>query len=296
MYSRATMKKMPFKTLRHALTVPAVKLVIFAAAVTPRPISRFNAGMVGWILSILPLPSNRIIKKHQQRIMADQNIHATVAGIYTSVLAGFFDFFYLSYRSDSAFKRIVKVNGADNMEEALSFGKGVIAVTAHFGPWELLPRAMKLLGFEIGVVGRSLSLKGASDVLEKLRRKPGIHTIDRDAGAAPVLRLLRKNNSLGILIDQNTKGVQSESVDFLGHPARTPVAPAVLAKRLEVPVVTMHITRQKDSTYLLEIDEPVFFTKNDSISDALTLLNGRISQWIMNAPEQWVWFHDRWRK
>ncbi|MCK5131507.1 MAG: lysophospholipid acyltransferase family protein [Candidatus Sabulitectum sp.] len=290
------MKKIPFKTLRHALTVPAVKLVIFAAAVTPRPISRFNAGMAGWILSILPLPSNRIIKKHQQIIMADQNIHATVAGIYTSVLAGFFDFFYLSYRSDGAFKRIVKVNGADNMEEALSFGKGVIAVTAHFGPWELLPRAMKLLGFEIGVVGRSLSLKGASDVLEKLRRKPGIHTIDRDAGAAPVLRLLRKNNSLGILIDQNTKGIQSESVDFLGHPARTPVAPAVLAKRLEVPVVTMHITRQKDSTYLLEIDEPVFFTKNDSISDALTLLNGRISQWIMNAPEQWVWFHDRWRK
>ncbi len=295
MYSPANMKKIPFKTFRHALTVPAVKLVIFSAAITPRVISRFYAGMLGWLLSILPLPSNRIIKKHQQGVMANNGIQAAVANIYTSVLTGFFDFFYLSYRSDNAFRKIVKVEGSDNMGKALSHGRGVIAITAHYGPWELLPRAMKLLGFDIGVVGRALSQKGASDVLDKLRRKPGIHTVDRNAGVAPILRLLRNNIALGILIDQDTKGVQSEFADFLGRPALTPVAPAVLSRRLEVPVVTLHITRQKDKTYLLEIDEPLFFTKEDSVSDILTLLNERISQWILSAPEQWVWFHNRWR-
>lgn len=290
------MKKIPFKTFRHALTAPAFKLVIFAAVITPRPVSRVFAGILGWFLSILPLPSNRIIKKHQQGVMADNNIRVTAAEIYTSVLAGFFDFFYLSYRSDNAFMKIVKVTGSDNMRKALSQGKGVIAITAHYGPWELLPRAMKLLGFNIGVVGRALSQRGASDVLDKLRRKPGIHTVDRDAGVAPILRLLRNNAALGILIDQDTKGVQSEFADFLGRPALTPTAPAVLSRRLEVPVVTLHITRQKDKTYLLEIDEHLFFSKEDSVSDILTLLNERISQWILNAPEQWVWFHNRWRR
>ncbi len=228
--------------------------------------------------------------------MADNNIHVTVAEIYTGILAGFFDFFYLSYRSDNTFNKIVKVDGSDNMKKALSYGKGVIAVTAHYGPWELLPRAVKLLGFDIGVIGRTLSQQGASDVLDKLRRKPGIQTIDRDAGVAPILRLLRKNNTLGMLIDQDTKGVQSEFANFLGHLARTPVAPAVLSTKLDAPIVTVHITRQKDSTYLLEIDEPVFFTEEDSIPEILTLLNGRISRWILNAPEQWVWFHNRWRR
>ncbi len=228
--------------------------------------------------------------------MADCNIHASAAEIYTSVLTGYFDFFYLSYRSDKTFRKIIKVKGSGNMEKALSSGKGVIAVTAHFGPWELLPRAMKLLGFDIGVVGRSLSPRGAADILDKLRRKPGVKTIDRNSGAAPIVRLLRKNNTLGMLIDQDTRGIQSEFAGFLGRPARTPVAPAVLSRKLKVPVITMHITRQKDSSYLLVIDEPVFFTKEDSISDILILLNGRISQWIHDAPEQWVWFHNRWRQ
>lgn len=228
--------------------------------------------------------------------MKENSISVTTAEIYTSILTGFFDFFYLSYRSDETFRKMVAVKGSKNMEQALSYKKGVIAVTAHFGPWELLPRAMKLLGFDIGVIGRSLSQKGATEVLNKLRQKPGIQTIDRNAGAGPLLRLLRKNKTLGMLIDQNTRGVQSEFIAFMGHAARTPVAPAILSRKLGVPVVTMHITRQKDSTYLLEIDQPLFFSQEDSVSNILTVLNERICQWIQDSPEQWVWFHDRWRK
>lgn len=289
------MNKIPFKTLRHALTVPAVRLVIFFSAVTPRFLSRFNAVFAGWILSVLPLPSNKVIRKHQQTVMADNGIYVSVAKIYTSVLMGFYDFFYLSYRNDKSFGKMVKIKGSANMEEALSHGRGIIAVTAHFSAWELLPRAMKILGYDIGVVSRSMSQKGAERVLDNLRQKPGIETIHRKAGAAPILRLLRKNKTMGMLIDQDTKGVQSEFADFLGCPARTPVAPALFAKKLMAPVVTIHISRQKDSTYLLEIDEPLFFTSEDANTDVLNTLNRRISQWILDAPEQWVWFHKRWR-
>jgi len=290
------MKRLPFKTLRHALTVPAFKLVILGAAVTPRWLSYLNACILGRILSVLPLPSGRIIEKHSRSVMKDNCITVSTADIYSSVLASFFDFFYLSYRSDSAFRKLVEVRGAENMAEAMSRGTGVIAVTAHIGPWELIPRAIKLLGFNIAVVGRSLSQKQASPVLDKLRQKPGIHTVDRDAGASPVVRLLRSGYALGMLIDQSTRGVDSELSEFLGRKAPTPVSPAILAKRLKVPVVTMHIKRNRDRSYILEIDKPVFFDEKDSVSSILKQLNSRISKWILDAPEQWVWFHHRWRK
>jgi len=295
-YSPPTMKRLPFKTLRHALTAPAFRLVILTAAVTPRWLSRINACILGWLLSRLPLPSNRIIEKHIHGVMKDNGVTASAADIYSSVLTSFFDFFYLSYRSDSAFRKLVEVSGAENMAEAVSRGTGVIAVTAHFSAWELLPRAVKLLGFETAVVGRSLSQKDASCVLDKLRQKPGIQTVDRDAGASPIVRLLRSGYALGILIDQSTRGVDSELCDFLGRQAPTPVSPAILAKRLKVPVVTLHVTRRKNHRYILEIDKPLFFDEKDSVSDILKQLNNRISSWILSAPEQWVWFHNRWRK
>ncbi len=290
------MKRLPFKTLRHALTVPAFKLVILGAAVIPRWLSYLNARILGRILSILPLPSNKIIEKHSRSVMKDNGITVCAAEIYSSVLASFFDFFYLSYRNDSTFKKLVEIHGTENMVEAMSQGTGVIAVTAHFGPWELIPRAIKLLGFNTAVVGRSLSQKQASPVLDKLRQKPGIHTVDRDAGASPIVRLLRSGYALGILIDQSTRGVDSELSEFLGRKAPTPVSPAILAKRLKVPVVTMHIKRRKSRSYILEIDKPVFFDENNSVSDILKQLNDKISRWILDAPEQWVWFHQRWRK
>jgi len=290
------MKRLPFKTLRRALTVPAFKLVILAAAITPRWLSYVNARILGWVLACLPLPSNRIIEKHINGVMKDNGITADAAGIYSSVLTSFFDFFYLSYRSDSAFRKLVEVRGAENMAEAMSQGTGVIAVTAHFGPWELIPRAMKLLGFKTAIVGRSLAQKDASSVLDKLRQKPGVQTVDRDAGASPIDHLLRTGHALGILIDQSTRGVDSELCDFLGRQAPTPVSPAILAKRLKVPVVTMHITRKKNRRYILEIDRPMLFKEKDSVSGILEHLNGRISHWILESPDQWVWFHDRWRK
>lgn len=247
------------------------------------------------MLPILPLPSNRIIARHRGTIMADRGINVSAARVYSSLLLSFFDFFHLSRRSDEAFMKIVRVKGAENLRRALEHQKGVIAVTAHFSAWELIPRAVKLLGHETAVVGRSLTHPGASAVLEKLRAAPGITVVDRDSGVGPIVRLFRKNAAVGILMDQNTSRVQSRTVDFMGLPARTPVAPATLARRLGVPVVLLHIQRLEDSGYLLEIEEPLYFTEDDPDGEILSTLNRRIADWIMKAPEQWVWFHDRWK-
>lgn len=288
-------KKKPLRKLRHRLTAPVVRVVVFCCAYTPELVLRLYAGVLGFILSKIPLSAGKIIQKHRQVVMPHSGIKAGTSAVFASILQSYFDFFHYSRRSDKAFLRKVKVNGAENMAEALEHGKGVIAVTAHFSAWELIPRAVKLSGFETGVVGRSLSHSGASEVLENLRASPGIHVVDRDKGVGPIVRLFRRNTAVGILIDQDTSRVQSETVDFLGIPARTPVAPAMLARRLGVPVVPLHILRLRDSSYLLEIEKPMYFTENDSDADILSILNRRIGEWIKSAPEQWVWFHQRWK-
>lgn len=287
------MKKLPFKQLRHSLTKPFAKLIILATACSPRFINRLNASVFGYILSILPLPSNKTIKSNQNKIDLTD---ISTKKIYASVLNNYFDFFYLSYRTDAKFNKIVKIQGLEHLKRAQEENRGIIAVTAHLGPWELLPRALKLNGFNIAVIGRTLKQQSVSNILEKLRQKPGVITIDRDRAASPILRNLKNNNIVGMLIDQATNGVQNEQINFLGRPAATPVSPALFAKKLNTPIVTMHIEQKKDSTYLLTIDEPFFPKAEDTTTQILTLLNERISNWITEAPNNWVWFHKRWKK
>ena len=283
-------KKKRFRRLRHSLTVPLVKFLILSCSLTPRPVLRVQAGLLGSFLALLPLKARRVIRLHRQTVMGQMGIGASTRAVYSSVIQGYFDFFHLNGKSDAAFSRAVRVQGEDNLRHALSAGRGVIAVTAHFSAWELIPRAVRLQGVETAVVGRELNDRKASRVLEDLRASHGIHVLSRDGGVGSIVRLLRRNAAVGILIDQYTSRVRSETFDFLGVPARTPAAPATLSRKLRVPVVPMHILRLRDNTYLLTIDEPLEYSP-----DILDVLNGRIGGWIRSAPEQWVWFHERWK-
>jgi len=209
------------------------------------------------------------------------------------------DFINLSYRSDDEFCKAVEIRGEEHMQAALSLGKGVIAITAHYSAWELIPRAILLLGHKVGIVSRELSHRETSEYFNNLRARYGTELIDRGGGIARLMRVLRDNTAVGILIDQDTLGVDSDFVDFMGLPARTPVGPSQLAVRFGIPVLTLHISRGKEGSYTLHIDEPLDLSVYEGDKGYIKLtadLTGRIEEWIREDPEQWVWIHERWAR
>ena len=209
------------------------------------------------------------------------------------------DFINLNYRSDDEFRRVVEIRGEEHMQAALSLGKGIIAITAHYSAWELIPRAILLLGHKVGIVSRELSDRETSEYFNRLRARCGTKLIDRGGGISRLMRVLRDNTAVGILIDQDTLGVDSDFVDFMGLPARTPVGPSQLAVRFGIPVLTLHISRGEGGKYTLFIDEPLDLSEYEGDNGYIKLtadLTGRIEEWVREDPEQWVWIHERWAR
>ncbi|MFO7949516.1 MAG: lysophospholipid acyltransferase family protein [Candidatus Fermentibacteraceae bacterium] len=292
-------KRLPFRRLRHAVAMPLMRLAVWGAVVCPRRVLWWLAGLLGWAAAGLPIRSNRIIARHRRTVMAPQGITARSSDIYRYVLAGILDFIHLSYRSDDAFGKVVRMEGAEHLDRALEAGKGAIVITAHYGGWELMPRAVVLQGHRTAVVGRRLWQPGPADLLNRLRERPGVHTLRRKGGVMSIVRQLRKNTAIGILIDQDTSHVQGDFVEFLGRPAMTPVGPAGIALRMGVPVVPLHIRRRRDSTYLITVEEPVDtsgFAGEEGALELTQLLTRRIEAWVREDPRQWIWFHRRWRR
>lgn len=217
--------------------------------------------------------------------------------VYRFVAGNILDFLHLARRDDEEFHRAVRVRGAENMASALAEGRGAVAVTAHYGAWELIPRAVRLLGHRVGVVGRKLSGGAADAMLCRLRAAPGVLVLDRGAGPRALVRALRGNTAVGILIDQDTTAVDSEFVEFFGLPARTPVGPARLAIALSAPVVPLHAWRNERGGHEVQIEQPVdpgAFGGQGGALELTKLLTARIEAWIRSDPRQWVWFHERW--
>ncbi|MFH1143543.1 MAG: lysophospholipid acyltransferase family protein [Candidatus Eisenbacteria bacterium] len=213
------------------------------------------------------------------------------------------DFIRLSHTSLPGIERLVRVEGLEHLERARRPGVGVICLSAHLGCWELLPYRMRALGYEVAVVYRPLSDRLLDSYVAQRRRRFGIETHARDQDIRRLLRSLRRGALVGLLADQRTR-VDSIRAPFLGHPAWTPIGPVLLALRTGAPIVPVVAQISADGTHRLRLGpeipvrDPGPGASPDvvraCIEEATERCNDAIGRWILEAPDQWVWFHERW--
>lgn len=201
---------------------------------------------------------------------------------------------------DARSAELVEWPAADRacMDAALARGKGVVFVTGHVGNWEVLARHVARSGYPCAVIGREASDPHTTQLIARFRSEGKLRVIWRGSkGAAKdMLRTLRGNGVLGLLIDQDTK-VQSVWVPFFGHLAKTPRAAAELAlKTGAVPLLGFAI-REASGRFVISMREvPLPPGEGDAAVTALTAeLTLGIEAQIRAHPEQWVWMHERWK-
>jgi KDO2-lipid IV(A) lauroyltransferase len=189
--------------------------------------------------------------------------------------------------------------GWDEMEDALSEGRGCILVTGHYGNWEIAAAAVAARGVPISAIVRRQGNLLVDQRLDETRRKLGVETIvQRDAPRA-VPRVLRKNGVVGIVGDQDARRA-GVFVPFFSVPASTHRGPALFAIRFGAPVFACVARRLPGPGVRYEVAGtrvPVPQT-GDLEADVTALtaeLTRRLEASIREAPEQYFWFHRRWK-
>lgn len=193
----------------------------------------------------------------------------------------------------------VEFVGVEHMEHALAQGRGVLIVTGHFGFWELHALAHGLRLGRMVVVARALDNPLLDRMLEDLRSSTGNIVIDRKGGLRRILRALHDNQSVAVLIDQHILTADAVKVNFLGRPAATTSAVAVLALRTRAAVVPAFSLPLNDGRYRLIYEKAIELPDPES-PDAVTELTQRctrvLEKYVRAHPELWLWMHRRWRE
>lgn len=189
--------------------------------------------------------------------------------------------------------------GWEEVEGARSLGRGVILVTGHFGNWEMAAALVAARGNPIAAIVRRQGNRLVNDRLERLRKNLGVETIYQSQAPSRVPRILRANGVVGIVGDQDARR-SGIFVPFMGQPASTHRGPALFAIRLGAPVFSCFARRIAGADVRYEITaERVEFTRTgdlDADVHALTSeLAQRLEREVRAAPEQYFWFHKRWK-
>jgi KDO2-lipid IV(A) lauroyltransferase len=208
-------------------------------------------------------------------------------------LGGVFAEFLWLPRVDAA--TLARTTTYEGKEHITGRAGGMIAITAHSGNWEWAAHAIGAIA-PVTTLQRQRDEPEINRLITRLRARSNVRAIDRGSVAASreMIRALRDGHLLAFLIDQNIRA-ESVKVPFFGRPALTPIGPARVAIRAEVPVVVIFDER-RGGKHLVRILPPIPTSKGDDPVALTARITAIIEEQIRRAPEQWVWFHDRWRE
>jgi KDO2-lipid IV(A) lauroyltransferase len=127
----------------------------------------------------------------------------------------------------------------------------------------------------------------------------GNDMIPKGGSGKRIMELLRENNLIGILSDQNVAHYEGVFVDFFGRTACTGVGLAVMAMRSGAPVLPAFMARQKSGKYKFIIKPTIEAICTDNYENDLVVNTQRftkiIEEVIREYPDQYFWFHQRWK-
>jgi Kdo2-lipid IVA lauroyltransferase/acyltransferase len=189
--------------------------------------------------------------------------------------------------------------GWDQLEGALSEGHGLILVTGHYGNWEIAAASVAARGVPIAAIVRRQGNRLVDERLDELRRKLGVETIYQSQAPSRVPRVLRANGVVGIVGDQDARR-SGIFVPFFGRLASTHRGPALFALRLSAPVLSCIARRLPGKEVRYEVaGERVNVTRTGDLEADVTALTAelaaRLERQVRQAPEQYFWFHKRWK-
>ena len=292
--------------LRHAAEHAAFLAVAGVLRLLPRGtgarLGRFAAPLV---LRLRPR-RQRILLENLARAFPEKT-HAEIQTIARKSLqnlgAAFFEFLEVSRWTPEDLAARVRYEGVENLEAARRRGKGVVLLSAHFGSWELGALAAGRLGEPIASVVRPLDNPGLEAELTRRRTRFGNGVIAKREALREMLRAMRENKTVAILLDQNVMPDEATFVPFFGRLAATTSSVALLQRKTGAAVVPVFTWPEATGGWRLAFETPIlseeFSAGDPGRAEHVRRATARYAEVteaaIRKAPEAWLWLHDRWK-
>ncbi len=281
----------------------SVRLISGILRCIPPPFAwRFGGGL-GALIGSLPIREVRRSREHLAKAFPERDhawvvrtarrtfVHFTRMMLWTAVTL---------HWDVRRLRRSIAVEGRENCRVVLAAsrrGEGTVGFTGHFGNWEMLSRIGASI-MPLSPVGRRLRSPLADALVQGARTSAGGRMIYQDAPFADFVRELRQGRLLAVLVDQDISRLAGCFVPWFGDLAYTPSAPAALARLTRSGVMPVFLY-WKQGRWVLHVGPHRHFPRTrDSEEDVRTIISWVTAYEeaiVRRSPEQWVWWHKRWR-
>ena len=273
----------------------------------PDPVFRFLIPLFVEMSKPLMWRKKHIVRENLQTAFGNEKTEAEIKAIlgkyFANIGLGMIELVYFLDRPKKILENVTII-GKENLDEALSKGRGVILLSAHFGDFILMYLRMALEGYKINCIMRRMKDAQFEEYISEYLKKNGvqkIYSLPHRQCVVQSLKCLRDNQVLFMLLDQNYGEGSGVFVDFFGRQAATATGPVVFSSRSGAPIVPIFIVREgKAGEHKIIIDPPIKLEAAQNEEAGLTRntaqLTKIIERYIRRYPYEWGgWMHRRWK-
>jgi KDO2-lipid IV(A) lauroyltransferase len=192
---------------------------------------------------------------------------------------------------------LVELQGLEALQQALAQGQGAILVTAHLGAWALYVTALAARGVSAALlVGRQhnpyvdrfiLAIPGdAVRFISKGRTAP-----------REILKCLQEGRAVVMVADQDA-GKRGIFAPFFGQVVSTLPLPAALAAKYGTPLFLLvghRVAKGRHQVFLRPLPSPAGESEEARRQKIAALCNEALQEAISTYPDQYFWYHRRFR-
>jgi len=201
----------------------------------------------------------------------------------------------MSKKRTLKFVQIEKTNLINNLFDK---NKNIIAVTGHYGNWEMFLTIPLLSSHQVLGVYKPLNNKYFDRIFYKMRQKFGALPVTMHNTYKSVLEYKKDNKLtlLGLIADQRpqkqagnywTKFLNQDTVAFLG--------PEKLSHKLNASVVFVYLEKKQRGKYILKTKLLFENSKDCKPYEITNTYLSILEKMIINKPQYWLWSHKRWK-
>jgi len=190
---------------------------------------------------------------------------------------------------------VKKKSGEEAVREAMSSGRGMIAVSPHIGSWEMSGLYLSN-HYDITSMYRPPRYASLAGLMRHGRERLGAHLVPTDAsGIKLLMQALRQGKMIGVLPDQDPRDTGGVFAPFFGIPANTMTLLPKFAQKSGAAVIYAFAERLSwgRGFHLHFIPAPEVGSSDMTV--AATAVNAAVEACVRIAPAQYQWSYKRFR-
>jgi len=275
----------------------------------PTPLKYWIGLRVSDMYFLFHKKNRKAVLSNFDKIPLQKNRHEVARAMFHNFSKSLADFLFISQLNKNNWKNWVKTVNEQHFDEAYRAKKGIIALTAHIGNWELGGAVLSLMGYPVSAIVLPQRNRAVNAIFLKQRLEKGLKSISLGQNLREGIRRLKKGEVLAIVGDRNigfpksladktankTIGVE---VDFFGRKAYFPKGPAILAYWTQALVLPGFTVREKDNKYTLHFEQPIQIERCEDKEEFIKINTQKIAavieKYVRLYPAQWCVFEEVW--